>query len=46
MAFVARQTREQQELSNDALMAIEKAASQLAGTVSGLEDRIKRAVSS
>lgn len=46
MAFVAKQTREQQALSTDALNAIEKAAKQLAGTVNGLEERIKQAVSS
>ncbi|MCI5066356.1 hypothetical protein MRY87_11590 [bacterium] len=44
MAFVARQSQAQQELSHDALQAIERAAKQLAGTVSGLEDRIRAAV--
>ncbi|MGA1191380.1 MAG: hypothetical protein ACO3XO_03760 [Bdellovibrionota bacterium] len=44
MAFVARQSDNQRELSDSALEAIERAARQLAGTVEGLEDRIRAAV--
>jgi len=44
MAFVARQSDNQRELSDNALEAIERAARQLAGTVEGIEERIRAVV--
>lgn len=44
MAYIAKQDSLSNTMTEEAIFAIEKAANQLAGTVSGLEQRIVRAV--